>query len=283
LAHFLLIGLALFVIYDVVGDPQIEREARIVITVQDQLQLAAVWQKQWQRPPTERELQGLVQARIREEVLYREAKAMGLDEGDTIIRRRLAQKLEFLSQDLATAAEPSEQELADFLADDPDRFLVPARLTFSHVYVSVDRRGPAAEQDSVEMLGRLRAGADPAGLGDRFMLQRRYAQHTEREIGQLFGSGFAARLVELEPGRWQGPVPSGYGLHLVRIEERISSREPMLDEVRQRVRDELLAQRRREANEAMVARLREKYAIVVQRLGEDEAGSGSTAAVPGSS
>jgi len=270
LVHFLLIGALLFVIFDVVGEGGVDRDARIVITAQDQEQLIAIWMKQWRRPPTAQEFQGLLEAHVREQVLYREAMAMGLDEGDTIIRRRLAQKMEFLAQDIGDAVKPSEDELAAFLGDNLDRFVFPARYTFSHVYVSRDRRGDAAEGFAETTLEKLRAGADPEGLGDRFMLQRHFDRRSQSEIAQQFGSVFAERLVELEHGVWQGPVVSGYGLHLVRIEGWVEDRIPLLEEVRRKVFDEFMSRRRKQADREMYLRFRENYEIVIEAIAPDE-------------
>jgi len=269
LAHFLLFGALLFVVFDLVGASGVSRDSRIVITAQDQEQLIALWMRQWRRPPTAQEFQGLLEAHIREQVLYREAMAMGLDEDDTIIRRRLAQKMEFLAEDVADAVEPTEEELEAFFSENRDRFVLPAKYTFSHVYVSTDRRGDSAERDALEILEQLRRGADPDGLGDRFMLQRTFTRQTLAQISQQFGSAFAERLAALEHGSWQGPVESGYGLHLVRIEGWVEERLPELDEVRERVRDELLAQRRKEADREMYLRFRRKYEIVVEPLADE--------------
>jgi hypothetical protein len=276
LVHFLLIGAALFVFFDLMGGSDRPRDERIVISAGDIERLAATWHKQWMRPPTARELQGLIEAQVREEVLYREARAMGLDEGDTIVRRRLAQKLEFVAQDLSAQTEPSDQELQDFLDSEPERFRVPVRISFSHVYVSPDRRGPTAEPDALKILDQLRQGGDPQGLGDRFMLQNRYADRTIDEIDRLFGTGFGAALEQIEGGAWEGPVASGYGLHLVRIERRLEARMPLLEEIRGKVRDELMSRRRKQANEAMVARLRSKYRVVIEWPGEEEGGPDSS-------
>jgi peptidyl-prolyl cis-trans isomerase C len=271
LFHFLLFGALLFVIFDVAGAGGVDRDSRIVITAQDQEQLIAIWMKQWRRPPTAQEFQGLLEAHIREQVLYREAMAMGLDEGDTIIRRRLAQKMEFLAQDIGDAVEPTEDELAAFLADNQDRFVFPARFTFSHVYVSRDQRGDAADGYAETTLEQLRAGADPADLGDRFMLQSHFDRRTQSEIAQQFGSVFAERLVELEHGVWKGPVVSGYGLHLVRVEGWVEDRMPMLEEVRRKVFDEYMSRRRKEADREMYLRFRENYKIVIESILPDEA------------
>ena len=211
--------------------------------------------------------------RIREEVLYREALAMGLDQEDTVIRRRLAQKIEFLTEDLAQAVEPTDQELATYFAENAERYRMAPRLTFSHVYFSVDSRGAEAGKAAEALMARLVDGTENRSLdelGDRFMLRSRYVDDTPEEIGRLFGGGFAAEVAELPVGSWQGPVESGYGLHLVLVEERTDSRLPELAEVRGRVRDDLVSARRKEADEALYKGLRKGYEIVVEMPGEVE-------------
>jgi peptidyl-prolyl cis-trans isomerase C len=271
LVQFLVLGVLFFLLWVGFGRLGPEPENRIVISAQEIERLAMFWERQWRRPPTEAELSGLVESRIKEEVLYREALAMGLDQDDTVIRRRLAQKIEFLTEDLALAVEPTDQELAAFFAGNNDRYRTPPRFTFSHVYFSVDRRGPQAQDAAAELLTSL-VGGDPVPpieeLGDRFMLRTRYADDTVEEIGRLFGSRFAETVGELPVGEWQGPVESGYGVHLVLVEERTPSRLPALEEVRDRVRDDFMAQRRKEADESLYARLREGYEVIVETPGE---------------
>lgn len=262
LLHFFLLGTLLFLLGGSTRGPGGARSTSIRVTQADLDRLSAVWQTQWGRPPNGQEMLALVRGWVREEVLYREALAMGLDRDDTIIRRRLVQKMEFLSEDTTEPGEPGEEELAAFLAANPERFTVPARVDFEHVYVSSDQRGEQAEADARALLAELRAGrADPRDLGDRFMLQREYVRKSQTEIAQLFGRDFAEQLFALEPGDWCGPVVSGYGLHLVRVRSRSEPRLPSVDEIRPELARELLADRSRQANRRAYERIRDRYDI----------------------
>jgi hypothetical protein len=183
LFHFLLIGAAVFALFYQVADPNIDRPNRIVVTADDIDRMSALWMRRWQRPPTPAELEGLIKAHIREEVLYREARALGLEQDDTIVRRRMAQKMEFLFEDLAPLAEPTEEELRVFLEDNAGRFRESARFSFTHVYLSAERRGEQAVQDASILLDDLRiqgAAADPVAVGDPFMLDHRFDDLSER-------------------------------------------------------------------------------------------------------
>lgn len=272
LLHFLLIGAGLFVLFARVGDPGPDRADRIVVSADDVRQMATLWSRRWQRPPTPSELDGLVQARIREEVLYREALALGLERNDTIVRRRMAQKMEFLLEDLAPPGEHTEAEVEAFLQDNAERFRQPSRYSFTHVYLSTDKRGDKAVQDARILLNDLNTqgkDADPHAVSDPFMLDLHVNDRTEHDINRALGRDFGEHLEDAPVGRWYGPVESAYGVHLVLVHERVASPEPKLAEVRDRVREELLLERRREANEAMVERLRERYEIVVEAPGAE--------------
>lgn len=269
LLQFVILGTALFFLFRLVRAPRSIEGQRIEITQAQIERLAEVFSLQWKRPPTEQELEGLVDSYIREEILYREALALGLDRDDTVIRRRLAQKLEFLAEDLAALAEPVPSELRQYFEENVDDYALPPRMSFSHIYFSVDRRGKeAAEKAARETLERIRRASptpdEIAELGDPFMLQSHYGSRTDREVADLFGREFASALVELEPGSWQGPVPSSYGLHLVRLEALAEGRTPELAEVEARVKADFVDARRREANEAFLAKLKDRYEIVVE-------------------
>ncbi|MDH3772379.1 MAG: peptidyl-prolyl cis-trans isomerase, partial [Nitrospirota bacterium] len=185
LLHFLLIGAGLFVLFARVGDPGPERADRIVVSAGDITQMATLWSRRWQRPPTPSELDGLVKARIREEVLYREALALGLERDDTIVRRRMAQKMEFLLEDLAPLGEPTDAELDGFLQDNAERFRQPSRYSFTHVYLSTDKRGDQAVQDARFLLDDLSTqgkDADPHAVSDPVMLELHMKDRTEHDI-----------------------------------------------------------------------------------------------------
>lgn len=269
LFQFLVLGVALFALYLFFGGSRGEEEKVIVVSARQIQLLSSLWERQWRRPPTPEELNGLIQSFIREEVLYREALAMGLDQDDTVVRRRLAQKIEFLAQDLMAQVMPSEAELRTFYEEHPEIFEIPPRITFSHVYINLDERGRDTAAYAESLLADLEAGADPHRLGDRFMLQRDYLRKSPAEVARHFGSRFAAEVFELSPGVWQGPIPSGYGLHLVLVEGKEKAYLPPLEDVRQQVQDEFVSYRRRELNETFYSRLREGYEIIVEELQPD--------------
>jgi hypothetical protein len=268
LLHFLVLGAALFGLYALTRTPDsAPPPTRITITAGTLEQLCATWFRQWQRPPTAEELQGLIAAHIREEMLYREALALGLDRDDTIVRRRLAQKFEFLTNDLAASRPPTDGELEAFFAQQRERYRVAMRLSFSHLYFSTDRRGPAAERDARDALARLRADPTPgvaAEAGDPSLLADTYRDTSVDDIGQLFGREFAAAAGQAEPGAWQGPMASSYGWHLVYVHERVTARLPELAEVREQVQRDWFDAQRRSANENALQRLQARYQVVIE-------------------
>jgi peptidyl-prolyl cis-trans isomerase C len=281
IVHFLVIGAVIFGLYEVRNNKAApEPDNRITVTAGDVERLSAAWAKRWQRPPTADELKGVVDEHVREEILYREALALGLDRDDTIIRRRLAQKLEFLTEDLAASRDPKPGELLAYFEANQERYRDPPRFSFMQVYFSLDRRGATAERDADVALASLRTGsadATAAELGDGFMLDDTYRDRTMQDIEAVFGRDFAQSLFNLSPGAWSGPIASGYGLHLVRIDERIMARVPALGEVEAQVRNDWSYDQRRQANEAIFERLSTRYAVIIENF----APGATLAAAPG--
>ncbi len=270
LLHFVLIGLLLFGVFAVVNRDSAGPANRIAITRADIEQLQSLFQRQWQRPPTPQELQALVDGRIREEVLYREALALGLDRDDTIVRRRMAQKVEFLVSDTTVPSQPDAAVLAAYFEKNQERYREPARLSFTHVYFSSDRRGGRAASDAEAALKRLkqtkRAPRQASALGDRFMLGYDYAERGTDEIARDFGQAFVDAVAKLPIGQWSGPVASGYGIHLVYVSARTDSRVPPLSQVRERVAADWVIDQRREANDRVYQRLRSRYEITIAEV-----------------
>lgn len=269
LFHFLLIGAGLFLLYGLQAKNTAEQpNNRIVFTEADTDRIINLWERKWQRLPTPQELKGVIEAQIREEVLYREALAMGLDEGDSVVRRRMAQKMEFISSDLASLAEPDDAQLQAYLDNHVEKFTLPGRISFSQIYLNADRRGDQVRQDADKLLGELTqadADLDISMAGDPFMGGYSHENLADFGVSRLFGKIFADRLFELPVGKWTGPVESGYGLHLVRIDSRTDSSVPALQQVRDKVRDEWLAEQRRKTNEALYTELLKRYEIVIER------------------
>lgn len=268
LVHFLLLGAALFALGALFGgDEAASEQATITVTAEDVDWLKSAWVRQWRRPPTEEELRVLVDTHVREQVLYREALAMGLDREDTIVRRRLVQKLEFLTEDLIDQVEPSEAEIRQRFEDNVQLYGNPERRTFTHIYFSVDSRGEAALSDAGRVVEELRARKEPPNrapeLGDRFMMQYDYPRRSAPEVARHLGEEFARVLFELEPGQWQGPIRSGYGVHLVRVSEVVESSLPEFEEVRDRVLVDLMRERREAANQGFYDSLLKRYEVVI--------------------
>ena len=226
-----------------------------------------MWAKTHFRPPTEVILEGLIESRVKEEILYREALALGLSEDDTVIRRRLAQKMEFLSEGLIDPGAPSDADLETYLAANPEQFQEPARLSFEHVYLNPERRGARLEHDARALLVSFqsRDGAvDAHNAGDPILLDTRFDLVSQASIAGTFGKEFAEVVMELPQGQWQGPVRSGYGLHVVYVHERQETRLPDLNTIRDRVRMALLSERRRDSSKNFYETLRDRYEIVVE-------------------
>ena len=266
LFQFLVLGAALFGLFHFVDGRKADAPARIVISAARIANLADGFARTWQRPPGTEELQGLVDDYIRDEVFYREGRAAGLDRDDVIIRRRVRQKMEFSAED-ASVPEPSEAQLAAYLEANPERFKSEDHLTFHQVFLSATRRAATIDDDSKRVASAL-TGADAAidatALGDAFLLGEEFQAVSPKEVAGIFGDGFAKRISVMEPGRWQGPVPSSFGQHFVYISERIPGGVPPLDAVRQAVRREWSNARRLEAEQKLYASLRERYEIVVE-------------------
>ncbi|MCG8366455.1 MAG: peptidyl-prolyl cis-trans isomerase [Pseudanabaenales cyanobacterium] len=268
LVHFLLIGALLFGLHTYIH--KINGANRIdLITVSPQLvtQLSKTWEGQWKRPPTAQELQHLIESNVQEEVLYREALAMNLDQNDTIVRRWLVQKMDFLSRDMIPPVEPTDEEIKAYFEDHSQDYVQPARVSFTHIFFNADSRGEQVNFDAVAALNQLNSDnpiRDRAPqLGDSFMLNYDYIAQTPLDVRQYFGKPFTDALFELEPGQWRGPVESSYGLHLIRISDRRSEQSADLSQVYEEVKRTLMDERRIEANDAFYQALLSKYTLKV--------------------
>jgi hypothetical protein len=267
LLHFFALGAAIFAFAALIHEPGTTAGDRIVVTRGQIAHLVTGFARTWQRAPTDEERDGLVADWVRDEVYYREGVALGLERDDSVIRRRVRQKMEFMVEDAAADATPSEEDLRLFLAAHAERFRREPVLTLRQVYVNADRRGPRAEDDARALLARLTAaGSDAAfdDLGDPSMLPREIEHQTASAVARIFGDGFADAVETLEPGRWTGPIASGYGLHLVLLRGRDPGAVPPLDQVRADVARELQSERRQRMVDAAYDRLRARYEVVVE-------------------
>src|SRR5215471_5174948 len=270
LLHFLLAGALIFAVYELLHPAagRIDLINQITLTQDDLRQLAVHWLAQGRPPPTVAEMRELVDERVREEILSREAAALGLDKDDEIIKRRLVQKMNFLAQDLAALLAPSDADLAQWYAQNSNRFALPPRASFRHLYFSLDRPG-ARERSGAALdksAGKPADAPEAAGLADPFMFQDYYAERTPEQVAREFGPPFAKALFQLKPGAWQGPVQSGYGWHLVFIDAIEPRRVPAFEEVEPDVKSAWLDQKQGEIKRTTFDAMRARYTVVVPPL-----------------
>lgn len=267
LLHFLLLGAAIFLIHGLVSRHSADKPGEIVVTQGKVENLVTGFTRTWQRPPSQEELQGLIRDYVREEVAYREALAMGLDRDDTIIRRRLRQKWEFLNNNLATQAEPTDADLRAFLQSHPDNFKTETTFTFRHVYLNPQAHGASLSRDADRILAELAHSekmADLKAVGDPFLLEHHFEKLPLPEIKKMFGEQFASGLATVKTGQWQGPVQSGYGSHLVFVSERTEGHLPALAEIRNEVQREWANAKRLESENKSYAMLLQHYNVKIE-------------------
>jgi PPIC-type PPIASE domain len=263
LLHFVLIGAALFVVFGLVNDRTSNNaDTQVTVSAGRIEQLEKIFAKTWQRPPTKEELKGLVDDFVLEEIYYRQAVAMGIDRDDTVIRRRLRQKFEFLTDDMAAAAVPTDEELANYLTANAEVFMTDTTYTFEQVYINPDRPGVDLGGYIAAQLSALRAGN--VVDGDSALLPTSFDVTPGRVVDSNFGSGFSANLDSLPAGEWQGPVESGLGLHLVRIDARVESTLPELSDIRPIVEREWAHEKRLETRRIINAQLLNEYDVVIE-------------------
>ena len=266
LLHFLLLGITIFVAHALWSGREGGRAPQKIVMTQGQIaSMAEVFTKSWQRPPSTDELAGLIRARVREEVYYREAIALGLENDDTVIRRRLTQKMEFVLDDVSARAAPTDAELNAYLQAHPESLGLEETFTFRQVYLDPQKRGDRLASDTKRLSAMLnQAGdkADASAQGDSFALEHTFSKAPRAEVAKQLGQAFAAALTKLPLGQWQA-VQSGYGMHLVRVDARSDGGLPPLNEVREVVQRELGNARRLEANEKMYKQMLGRYTVII--------------------
>jgi peptidyl-prolyl cis-trans isomerase C len=280
LVQFLMIGAVLFGAYRYLpppeplptaqatksgGSPVAAPSRQIVLTFDQIGRLAMVFQSQWGREPTTQELDQLVEADVKEDILYREGLALGLDRDDEIVRRRMAQKMQFLAEDVAAAHMPTDAELRAWFDQNKRPFEEPARVSFRHVYFSPDRRGDNARADAEKALAELKElpqGAKFRGA-DPFMFQDYYRDRAPDYLRKEFGPEFAQAVAQLSAGSWQGPIHSGFGWHLVFVDTAIPARAPAFEEIEPDVKQSWLADQKANAVKKAYEDMRAKYTVLM--------------------
>ena len=265
MVHFVLIGAAVFGLYVLFGDGEDETavDNRIVVTEGRVKQLAQIFAKTWQRQPTPQELRGLVDAFIKEEVYYREAVKLGLDRDDTLIRRRMQQKMEFLTEPDEEALTPDDATLQAYLDKNMADFRVAPQIAFEQVYIKPKSGEADAKARAAETLDVLKSGESPASLGDATLLPAAMKLSPATSIARDFGDPFADALPALPLNAWTGPISSPYGLHLVRVTERKDGYDPKLAEVRDAVARKWRTERRDAFQRDAYQKLLSKYEVLL--------------------
>jgi len=276
LVHFTLLGALIFGAYGWLNQGASGGDAsrKIVLTDDDLLQMVVVWRAQGRPPPTPAQMQGMIDAKVREEVLYREARAMGLDNDDMIVKRRLGQKMDFLAEDLSLLREPTHDELVAWLKAHPQDFATPSRTSFHHLYYSFDKREGNAQRAAGAAAAKLanrRADASaPNVVADQFMFQDRYVERTSEQIAAVFGDPFLRGVSQLQPGAWSQPIESAFGWHLVYVDERTPARAPDFEEIEPALKTAWSQAQREELKRQAYAVMRAKYEVVLPPTATDQ-------------
>ena len=262
LLHFLLIGAALFLLFELGQEPGGDTARQIVVETGQVEQLTARFKRTFFRWPTPEERTAIIEGYIRDEVYYREALAMGLDRDDPQVRKRMRLKLEFLLEDLTAEAPPSDEVLSAYLAEHGQKFQEEPQVSILQLYLNPENH---RDLDAVasQMLARLVSSADTSRMGDPTMVPHRFTLASQGEIARFFGDSFAKRIVEVESGDWTGPLASELGVHLVLVTKRIEARMPELAEVRPQVVREYLAELRKQLKDETYAQLLKGYEVII--------------------
>lgn len=261
LVHFLLIGLALLAVYDVVGGDSGPEGARIVIDRALVERLAERHRLVWQRDPTPDELRALVEGYVRDEVFFREGVAAGLEQDDEIIRRRVRQKLEVLAEESGNDTAAGDAALEAYFNANAARYAEPASLDIEQVFFDGAQAGPEAAERAARAALRMVAGGNTATAGDTSLLPRRAMGRRLADIEATFGKDFAAAVAAMPVGEWQGPAISPFGAHIVRVTARTPGKAPPFVQLRDAVERDWEGERRKRALETYYRRVRQGYEI----------------------
>lgn len=286
LLHFVVLGALLFAVYQYAEHRRgsAPGSTQIQLSLDELARVALLFQVQWQREPTPEELGRLVESKVQGEILYREALALGLDKDDEIVKRRMAQKMQFLAEDVAAAREPTAAELKSWYAKNSDKFAQPSRVSFRHLYFSPDVRGARAHDDAAKALVKLEGQPQDSklagALADRFMFQDYYRDRAPEHLGREFGPKFAMAIAKLAPGAWQGPVESGFGWHLVFVDTLVPGRVPAFEEIEAEVKNAWLVEQKALAWDKTYKDIRAKYTVLLPALPDGAQASVAPAVSP---
>lgn len=267
LLHFLLLGGLLFVGFQMVAKDSTDA---LIVSQQRIMHLSVLFEKTWKRPPTTAELEVLIEKYVVEEMYYREALSLGLEQDDGVIRRRLQQKMEFIILDLSELMDPSDEELTAYLQSNQHNYQTPATFSFKQVYINPSKH-TSAQQSALLLLENSRR-VEP--VGDSTLLPAQFNLTSADRIDNTFGDGFAQALNDAEIGQWHGPIVSSYGLHLVFVSEKQQPRMPALSEIKSIIVRDWLHEKQLAMKKKLDENLRIKYQVVIESVNTDAVNKG---------
>ena len=270
LLKFLLISIGIYMAYGFYGKADADilaRDNTITITAREVDMMAFGWQQRLNRKPTAEELQKLTDTRVRETVLYEEAKKMGLDKDDVVITRRVVLQYRNLVEGILIPPDPTEEELNDYYRENTKAYIPDELISFTQIFFDPDKRDESTLDDAEKALLELKSMEtipdDLSKYGDNFMLANTYTNITSLELRKYFGSGFEQSVLQLEPNVWTGPVLSGYGTHLVYVSNKQAAATPLLEEVREQVLADYLDEKSKELVKLYMESVIAKYEVII--------------------
>ena len=266
LFHFLFIGLGFFILFSQLNTNDESTDPKNIVITQSKVDaMRASYLKQRGRAPMDNEVEDLIESEIREELLYREAIALGLDKDDGVIRRRLAQKMKYLFEDLAVITEPSDADLEKFLKENASKFTLPSTLSFYQVYIDSKKHTNTLDEEVKTVLEQLKNTSlqNAFTLGDRSLVAYRFLNRRKSDVKNRFGESFSKKIFKAPTNSWQGPFESAYGMHFVYIDSKEEAVLPELKQVREDVLQEYKREKTSEANEIFYNGLKDRYKIKV--------------------
>lgn len=261
LVHFLLIGFAIFSVYALVN-PSTTQDKRVVVDNGRIKNIIAMFEKKWHRAPSDAELQGLIDDYVLEEIYYRQAIEMGMDQNDVIVRRRLRQKMEFFTTSAAAMVEPEEEDLKQYLQQNADKYKADNRYSFEQVYISSDRSPQELKHRLSETKQALMLGGSASS--DRTLLPQSLSNASAFEVERIFGIGFSRKLDSLSMGTWSEPLQSGLGWHFIKLTQRKAGEMPALSQVRDAVMRDWVYEKSQTLRKELERKLRSEYPVVVE-------------------
>ncbi len=264
LFHFLLLGAGIFILYLLV-QKNTSGDHQIIINDNDVAHISSLYESQWHHPPTSDELTGLISEKIRQEVFYREALKMNLDQNDEIVKQRLAEKMEFLSNDLSKLVEPpTDEKLKTYFEKNKDKYLTPYSLNFYQIILTPERHTDTRES-AAELLRQF-SNAKPEELknqGDPSYLSFYFSNESAAKLKVDFAGEMAESIRTLPLNKWAGPIKSAYGWHLVYITKKVAPHLPSFSEVKKDLKRDYQNDQEQESRTEVYLDLKKNYEIEI--------------------